>query len=153
MDDDILLAISRTVAKTLNEQNLAYIGPNLNAVFPPGTSLAERAQALDAATIYALVAEQPGYPDDGQPGYLPADADLKAAVLNEIDAMIKADFDKAEHRQVWESIRQNVAATPEADFLPGVAVNCPDDYLLTLDKLACGDVLRSKNAIPAWGTK
>lgn len=150
MDNNILLKISYAVAKAMDAENLKEIGASLNAIIPSGWSQADRAKALDEAIVYALVAEQPGYPDDGQPGYLPADADLKAAVLNEIDEMIKADFDKSEHRATWQEIKKSVEATPEADFAPGVAVNCPDDYLLTLDKRTCGDVLREMNALPAW---
>lgn len=150
MNQDMLLSISKIVAQAMNEEDLANIGAKLNTAIPAQMSQTERAAALDEAVVYALVAEQPGYPDDGQPGYLPADANLKAAVLNEIDAMIKADFDKGEHRATWQSIRKSVEAAPESDFVPGVAVNCPDDYLLTLDRLSCGDVLRQKNALPAW---
>lgn len=150
MDQEILLNISRIVARALNANDLSGIGADLNAVIPASLGAEQRAACLDAAFVYALVAEQPGYPDDGQPGYLPADADLKAAVLNEINAMIKADFDKEEHRAVWQELAKSIESTPEADFIPGVAVNCPDDYLLTLDRLTCGDVLREKNALPAW---
>lgn len=150
MDQEILLKISRTVARAMNEENLNNIGSDLNTIIPASWSQADRAAALDAAIVYALVAEQPGYPDDGEPGYLASDVNLKQAVLDEIGAMIKADFDKTEHRAVWESILKSVEATPETDFVPGVAVNCPDDYLLTLDKLSCGDVLRQMNALPAW---
>lgn len=151
MNPEILLRISKIVAKAMNDQNLGAIGPDLNTAIPADMSQAERAACLDEAIVYSLVCEQPGYPDDGLPGYLPADADLKDAVLNEIQAMIRADFDKAEHRAVWEELEKSVQATPEADFVPGVAVNCPDDYLLTLDRLTCGDVLRKMNALPAWG--
>lgn len=150
MDNEILLNISRAVAKAMDAENLKNIGASLNGIIPASWSQQERAQALDQAIIYSLVAEQPGYPNDGQPGYLPADADLKAAVLNEIKAMIEADFDREEHRAVWQALQKSVEATPEQDFCPGVAVNCPDDYLLTLDKLTCGDVLRQHNALPAW---
>lgn len=150
MNENILIAISRTVAQAMNEQNLADIGARLNAVIPASASPRERATALDEAFVYSFAAEQPGYPDDGQPGYLPANANLKEAVLNEIRAMIKADFDRPEHLEVWQSIEKSVADTPEADFAPGIAVNCPDDYLLTLDKISCGDVLRRRNALPAW---
>lgn len=150
MDANILLSISRIVAQAMNEENLSSIGERLKGIMPADWGQAERAAALDAAIVYSLFAEQPAYPVDGQPGYLPADANLKEAVLNEIDEMIKADFDKTEHRLIWESIQKSVAATPEADFAPGVAVNCPDDYLLTLDKLSCGDVLRERNALEAF---
>lgn len=150
MDKRVLLEISALVAKAMNAENLADIGASLNALIPADLSKQERADALGEAVVYSLVAEQPGYPEDGQPGYLPADADLKSAVLNEIDEMIKADFDKEEHRRTWEQIRKSVEATPESDFEPGVAVNCPDDYLLTLDKQTCADVLRAHNALPAW---
>ena len=150
MDHGILIEISQVVAKAMNAQDLSGIGAELNAVIPASLDAEKRAACLDAAVVYVLVAEQPGYPDDGLPGYLPADADLKAAVLNEINAMIKADFDKEEHRAVWQELAKSIEATPEADFVPGVAVNCPDDYLLTLDRLSCGDVLREKNALPAW---
>lgn len=150
MDANILLAISKIVAQALNAGSLSGIGERLDSAMPAAWEQAQRASALDEAVVYALVAEQPGYPEDGQPGYLSSDADLKAAVLNEIDEMIKADFDKAEHRQIWQSIQKSVEGTPEADFIPGVAVNCPDDYLLTLDKLSCGDVLRAKNALESF---
>lgn len=150
MNQEALLKISKIVADAMNAENLADIGADLNSAIPADISLQARAQMLDDAVIYSLSAEQPGYPVDGQPGFLPADANLKAAVLNEIDEMIKADFDKAEHQATWEQIRKSVAATPEEEFAPGIAVNCPDDYLLTLDRLTCGDVLRAHNALPAW---
>lgn len=150
MAEEALIKISRIVAEAMNAENLSNIAANLNAVIPADISLKSRAQMLDEAIVYSLSAEQPGYPVDGEPGFLPADADLKAAVLNEIDEMIKADFDKAEHKATWEQIKKSVAATPEDEFTPGIAVNCPDDYLLSLDRLTCGDVLRAHNALPAW---
>ena len=150
MDQDTLLKISEIVAAAMNAENLASIGPDLNAVIPADISLQARSQMLEDAIVYSLAAEQPGYPVDGQPGYLPASADLKACVLNEIDEMIKADFEKREHQATWEQIRKSVAATPENEFEPGIAVNCPDDYLLTLDRLSCAEVLRARNVLPAW---
>lgn len=150
MDQDALLKVSKIVARAMNEENLNGIGADLNAAIPADISQEERATMLDEAVVYSLYAEQPGYPIDGEPGFLPADADLKAAVLNEIDEMIAADFEKGQHKETWQEIRNSVAATPEQDFVPGIAVNCPDDYLLNLDRLTCGDVLRQHNALPAW---
>lgn len=150
MDQKITLEISKLAAKCLNEGKLDGIAAKLESLFPADATAAEKLAALALTPVYTLVAEQPGYPEDGRPGYLPFDADLKAAVLHEIDAMIEADFDKDEHRQTWQTIRKNVAQAPAADFLPGVAVNCPDDYLLTLDKCFVSEVLRQYKALPAW---
>lgn len=150
MNDDVLLKISQAVALMLNENKGSDLGAKLNSIIPADIDPEERAKALDEAVVYSLYAEQPGYPQDGQPGYLPADADLKAAVLNEINAMIEADFDKEEHRKVWESLRESVASTPESDFIPGVSVNCPDDYLLNLERYTCAELLRTLNFLPAW---
>lgn len=150
MSPDIHARISETVAKLLNENRPNEIGAALNSVIPANASLEERAGSLDQAVIYSLVAEQPGYPEDGRPGYLPSSANLKASVLDEIQAMIRADFDKEEHRKVWESLAESVRNTPEGDFEPGVTVNCPDDYLLTLDRHTCGELLRELNILPAW---
>lgn len=150
MTSEILNKISHTVAQLLNENQTAELGARLNAIIPGDADTNARAAALDEAIIYSLVAQQPGYPEDGRPGYLPADADLKAAVLAEIKAMIEADFDKEEHRKVWESLQESVQNTPEEDFVPGVTVNCPDDYLLNLDRFTCGELLRDLNILPAW---
>lgn len=150
MDSAILLKISEIVATALDTNDPGDLGAALNSVIPDNISRQERAAALEQAYVYSLVCEQPGYDPDGNPGYLPADADLKQAVLNEIDAMIRADFDRAEHRQTWEKLRESVAATPEAEFTPGVAVNCPDDYLLSLDKTSCSEILKRKGLLPAW---
>lgn len=150
MDQKLAAAISKLVADCLNNGELTSITAKLEALFPAGATAKEKLAALCLTPIYALAAGQPGYPEDGRPGYLPCDADLKAAVLREIDAMIEADFDKEEHRQTWQTIRKNVAAAPAADFLPGVAVNCPDDYLLTLDKCFASEALRQYKALPAW---
>lgn len=150
MDQKLALAISKLAAGCLNSGELGGIAAKLASLFPVGATAAEKTAALALTPIYALAAEQPGYPEDGRPGYLPCDADLKAAVLHEIDAMIEADFDKEEHRQTWQTIRKNVAAAPERDFLPGVAVNCPDNYLLTLDKYFVSEALRRYNALPVW---
>lgn len=150
MNQKLALKISQIAAQCLNSGEAAQIADKLEHLFPANVAPSEKLAALALAPIYSLVAEQPGYPKDGRPGYLPADADLRQAVLHEIDAMIEADFDKAEHRQTWQTIRKSVEATPEADFLPGVAVNCPDDYLLTLDKRFVSEVLRENNALPVW---
>lgn len=150
MDQAALLKISQIVAAAMNAQNLENIGAELNLAIPAKDSPEDRAKMLDEAIIYSLYAEQPGYPVDGEPGYLAAGTNLKAAVLNEIDEMIEADFDKSGHKATWEAIRARIAATPEQEFEPGIAVNCPDDYLLNLDRQTCGDVLRAHNALPAW---
>lgn len=151
MDDaNMLQTISSLVAGAMNKEDLSGIAAKLEQAMPPNWTAQQKGKALADAWVYALVAEQPGYPDTGQPGFLGADADLKAAILHEIDAMLAADFCRDEHAKVWRQIRTTVEATPESDFLPGVAVNCPDDYLLTLDRLSCAEVLRQKNALPAW---
>lgn len=145
-----LKAISGLVAEAMNREDLAGIDAALAQAMPADWTNEQKAKALSDACVYALVAEQPGHPDTGQPGYLAAGTDLKAAILHEIDAMLAADFDRDEHASVWRQIQATVAATPEADFLAGVAVNCPDDYLLTLDRLSCVEVLSERNALPAW---
>lgn len=149
MDQKLLETISGIVASCINEDRQADIKNELDKVLGE-KSTHDKMATLAVTPVYALVAEQPGYPVDGKPGYLPMDADLKAAVLSEIQAMIEADFDKCEHMEIWKGIEKNVAATPPAEFLPGVAVNCPDDYLLTLDKLFASEVLRQYNALPSW---
>lgn len=151
MDDtNTLEAISNLVAEAMNREDLSDIEPALAQVMPENWSTEQKVKALSDACVYALVAEQPGYPHTGEPVYLAAGTDLKAAILHEIDAMLAADFDRDEHSNVWRQIQSTIAATPDADFQAGVAVNCPDDYLLTLDKLSCTEVLSQKNALPAW---
>lgn len=151
-NENILQAISCLVANAMNSQEMAGLAARLDQAMPDDWTDEQKAKALADSVVYALVAEQPGYPDTGLPGYLSATTDLRAAILHEIDAMLAADFDRDEHAKVWQQIRTTIAATPEADFLPGIAVNCPDDYLLTLDRRSCADVLREKDALPAWGT-
>lgn len=153
MDQKILLEISRTVANAINANQFDNLGADLNQLIPDNLSRADRAAFLTEAHVYSLVCEQPGYDPDGKPGYLPADADLKAAVLNEINAMIEADFDKSEHRETWQLIKSNIESTPEEEFLPGVAVNCPDDYLLNLDRVNCAEALQKFNCLPAWASQ
>lgn len=150
MDQQLLQNISQVVADCLNEDRAEDIESGLDRLFGPSATPHDKLAALALAPIYALVAGQPGYAEDGKPGYLPVGTNLKAAVLHEIHAMIEADFEKGEHRRIWEAIEKSVAATPEKEFVPGVAVNCPDDYLLTLDKLFVSHVLRQYNIMPHW---
>lgn len=150
MDPKLLQSISEIVAECLNEDRAGDLKTELDKVFGPDATAREKLAALGLTPIYSLVAEQPGYPEDGKPGFYPVGSNLKAAVLNEINAMIEADFEASEHRQIWQKIRESVAATPEGEFLPGIAVNCPDDYLLTLDKRVASEVLRRYKALPDW---
>lgn len=150
MDRELAIKISRIVADCLNDGQPREASARLNALFGPEASAAEKLGALCVTPVYSLVAEKPGYDADGKPGYLPLGDDLKKAVLDEITAMIKADFDKEEHRLTWQTLQKNVEAAPEADFEPGIAVNCPDDYLLTLDKRFASELLRQYGALPDW---
>lgn len=150
MDAKLIRAISDIVAQCLNANEAGACAARLDAIFPAGADACAKLAALGAAPVYALVARQPGYANDGRPGYLPQGADLKQAVLNEIEAMIEADFEKDEHAQTWHALAASVRATPDADFAPGVAVNCPDDYLLTLDRHFASELLRKYDAFPPW---
>lgn len=152
MDEDLLAKISQCIAKAFNDGDTSGLEAELNKLVPDNLSHDDRADILNKAIIYTLVAEQPGYDPDGLPGVIPSNADLKGAVLHEIDAMIEADFDKSEHREKWQEIEKSVRNTPASDFSPGVAVNCPDDYLLMLDRHTCAEFLKKYNLLPSWAS-
>lgn len=148
MSQDLSLAISKIVATGLDQAAPAGIAPKLAALFPGDWSAEQKARALAEAVVYSLQAARPGYAGDGAPGYLSADIDLKAAILNEIDAMMEADFDSGEHAAAWRKLKSDLDASPESEFVNGVSVTCPDDYILTLDRLTCAEALRRQGINP-----
>lgn len=142
--------VSQIVARCLNENRANELATELNLVFGTSTTPQEKLAALATTPIYTLTVEQPGYPADGVPGLLALGSDLKAAVLQELAAMIHADSDKDAHKTTWQAIEKSVSAAADTEFDSGIAVNCPDDYLLILDKRFVSEVLRQFHAMPAW---
>lgn len=147
---ELLLEISRVVARCADNDDLKNVAAELNPLFPAEYSSKDKEDALEEAIVYALEANQPGYPVDGQPGILPCDVNLKEAVLREVEVMREADFDNEEHAQAWADLKKSLDASPETDFIDGVSVNCPDDYILSLDRMACAQLLRLRQAYPRF---
>lgn len=136
-DRELRTLISKTVADFLNNP----VGSD-RELLPPGMPSSDQHAILADVFVFSISAAIPGSAPDGKPGWLPANADLKAAVINEIDAMRKADFDVDEHAIMWDEVKNSLETTPAADFNSGVDVVCPDGYVLSLKCVSCADALK-----------
>lgn len=147
IDDKLLNAISDITAKALNEQDYGAVAGQIDGLFAKGASANDREEALERALVYSLQAHQPGFPPDGQPGYLSSSASLKAAVLHEVDVMSQIDPDDDVNAGVWKRLKNSLESACEIDFVNGADINCPDDYILVLTPMSCGLVLRQRGAL------
>lgn len=143
IDDKLLNSISDITAKALNEQDYGAVAGEIDALLAKG----DREEALNRALVYSLQTHQPGFPPDGQPGYLPSSASLKAAVINEIDVMSGIDPDDDVDAEAWKRLKKSLEAASETDFVNGADINCPDDYILVLTPMSCGLILRQRGAL------
>lgn len=141
-DEKLLNAVSDITAQALNQRDFGEVGQKLAALFPAGASEAEKDALIDRAVIYAMQAHQPGFPPDGRPGYFSASMDLKAAVLDEIDVMARVDPDDDVDQTAWEKLKKSLQDAQETDFTKGADIFCPDDYVLTVQPISCGLMLR-----------
>lgn len=147
-DAALLMSISRVVAECLDSDDESTLPADLGKVFPENFSAKEKREALEKACIFSLAAMLPGNPPDGRPGYLASDIDPREVVLNEIDTMMEADFDEDEHNEAWENLKKSLEDIPDSEFMAGMDVNCPDDYILSLKRISCLDAIKSTDISP-----
>ncbi len=140
--EKLLTSISDITAEALNQRDFGDVAKKLDALFPSTMSAEERSALLDRALIYAIQAHQTGFPPEGRPGYLSSSMDLKAAALSEIAVMARVDPDDDVDESAWQKLKKSLEDATEADFVKGAEIFCPDDYILTIQPISCGLMLR-----------
>lgn len=142
MQDNILLKeLSEAIARGIDSGDKTDLLTNIKILFNADMSREDKEEALKNTYVYSIAASRPGEQTDGNPGYLAPSANLKQAILEELSVMKEADFNGDLHAKAWAELIQSINAAPESDFNDGVEVNCPDDYILSLNKLSCLEAL------------
>lgn len=141
-DEKLLNSISDITAEALNQRDFGDAAKKIDALLPPAMSGEEKTALVDRALIYSIQAHQTGFPPEGRPGYLSSSMDLKAAVMDEINVMARVDPDDDVDESAWQKLKKSLADATEADFVKGADIFCPDDYILVVQPISCGLMLR-----------